>query len=56
MRLAGVDFLLGDCTKAKEKLGWKQEVSFEELVKMMVNADLTSKPKEQIILFLILRI
>ncbi|WP_263364127.1 GDP-mannose 4,6-dehydratase [Geobacillus zalihae] len=31
---------VGDCTKAKEKLGWEQEVSFEELAKMMVDADL----------------
>ena len=34
--------LFPDYTKAKEKLGWKQEVSFEELVKMMMNADITS--------------
>lgn len=39
MRPAEVDLLLGDCTKAKEKLGWELEVSFEELVKMMVDSD-----------------
>ena len=31
--------LLGDSTKARLKLGWKPEVSFEELVKMMVDSD-----------------
>jgi GDPmannose 4,6-dehydratase len=40
VRPAEVDLLIGDATKAKEKLGWKQEVGFEELVKMMVDNDL----------------
>ena len=35
-----VDLLLGNPTKAKEKLGWKPRTSFDELVKMMVQADL----------------
>jgi len=35
-----VDLLLGDATKAKEKLGWKPRVSFEELVKMMLDSDI----------------
>lgn len=39
-RPAEVDLLLGDPTKAKEKLGWEPKVSFEELVKMMVQSDL----------------
>ena len=39
VRPAEVDLLLGDCSKAKEKLGWKLEVGFEELVKMMVEND-----------------
>lgn len=39
-RPAEVDLLLGDPTKAKEKLGWTAEVSFEKLVKMMVDSDL----------------
>ncbi|MED3907261.1 GDP-mannose 4,6-dehydratase [Geobacillus thermodenitrificans] len=47
IRPAEVDLLLGDCTKAKEKLGWKQEVSFEELVKMMVDADIERLSKSQ---------
>ncbi|MFC5652894.1 GDP-mannose 4,6-dehydratase [Paenibacillus solisilvae] len=40
VRPAEVDLLLGDCTKAKENLGWELEVSFEQLVKMMVKSDL----------------
>lgn len=40
MRPAEVDLLLGDPKKAKEKLGWEPEVSFENLIKMMVEHDL----------------
>lgn len=40
LRPAEVDHLVGDASKAKKKLGWGPTVSFEELVKMMVNADL----------------
>ena len=39
-RPAEVDLLWGDCTKAENTLGWKREVSFEGLVKMMVESDL----------------
>ena len=39
-RPAEVDLLIGDPTRAHEVLGWKPEVSFEELVCMMVDADL----------------
>ena len=39
-RPAEVDLLWGDCTKAEKELGWKRDVSFEGLVKMMVEADL----------------
>ena len=35
-----VDLLLGDPSKAREKLGWKHKTSFEELVSMMVQSDL----------------
>jgi len=35
-----VDLLLGDATKAKEKLGWESGTSFDDLVKEMVEADL----------------
>jgi len=41
-----VDVLLGDATKAKEVLGWKPTVSFEELVRRMVAADLQAAEKE----------
>lgn len=40
VRPAEVDLLLGDCSKAKEKLGWELEVGFKELVHMMVDEDL----------------
>ena len=40
MRPAEVDFLKGDATKAKEKLGWTPKTTFSELVKMMVDADM----------------
>lgn len=40
LRPAEVELLLGDSSKAREKLGWKLEVSFEKLVEMMVKADL----------------
>ncbi len=34
-----VDLLIGDASKAKEKLGWEPKVKFEELVKIMAKAD-----------------
>jgi GDPmannose 4,6-dehydratase len=39
-RPAEVDYLIGDASKAREKLGWKPEVDFPSLVKMMVQHDL----------------
>jgi GDPmannose 4,6-dehydratase len=39
-RPAEVEHLVGDATKARERLGWRPTVSFRELVAMMVNADL----------------
>jgi GDPmannose 4,6-dehydratase len=39
-RPAEVDLLIGDPTKAREKLGWSPTVAFEELVRMMVDSDL----------------
>ena len=39
-RPAEVDLLLGDPTKAETKLGWKREISFQELVERMVKHDL----------------
>lgn len=38
-RPAEVDLLIGDPTKAKEKLGWEPKVKFEELTRLMVDAD-----------------
>ncbi len=40
LRPAEVDFLLGDRTKAKARLAWEPNVAFEELVALMVEADL----------------
>ncbi|OGH59530.1 MAG: GDP-mannose 4,6-dehydratase [Candidatus Magasanikbacteria bacterium RIFCSPHIGHO2_01_FULL_33_34] len=40
LRPAEVDLLVGDYSKAKEKLGWEPKVKFKELVKLMVEADL----------------
>lgn len=37
-----VDLLIGDCTKAKTVLGWKKEVSFDQLVEEMVDCDMKS--------------
>lgn len=39
-RPAEVELLVGDPTKAKEKLGWQSKVSFKELVEKMVKSDL----------------
>ncbi len=39
MRPAEVDLLIGDPSKAREKLGWEPKVSFEALIEMMVKAD-----------------
>ncbi len=40
LRPAEVDLLIGDPTKAQQKLGWKPSVTFKELVALMVEADL----------------
>ncbi len=40
MRPAEVDLLVGDPTKAGQKLGWEPDVSFPQLVQMMVEADM----------------
>jgi GDPmannose 4,6-dehydratase len=40
LRPAEVDHLVGDSSKARKALGWKPEVTFEQLVAMMVDADL----------------
>lgn len=40
LRPAEVDLLVGDCTKAKTQLGWEPSVTFEQMIKMMVDADI----------------
>jgi len=34
-----VDLLVGDASKAKHELGWEPTTSFEELIRLMVDAD-----------------
>ncbi|NKQ38407.1 MAG: GDP-mannose 4,6-dehydratase, partial [Methanosarcinales archaeon] len=41
-----VEFLLGDSSKAKEKLGWQPKITFNELVRMMMEADLEEARKD----------
>jgi len=43
-----VDLLLGDATKAKEKLGWEPRTSFKQLVREMVQEDLRLFKKDQL--------
>lgn len=45
IRPAEVDLLLGNPTKARTQMGWKPEVSFEQLVQMMVDADMERQLK-----------
>lgn len=49
-RPAEVELLLGDPTKAREKLGWQPEVTFERLVGMMVEADLERLRKGRLLM------
>jgi len=44
-----VETLLGDPTKAKEKLGWTPKISFDELVSEMVREDLKSAERDELI-------
>ena len=44
-----VDTLLGDATKAREKLGWTPKVTFDELVKEMVREDLRSAERDALV-------
>jgi GDPmannose 4,6-dehydratase len=48
-RPAEVDLLLGDPSKAKQKLNWTPKVNFKELVKMMVDSDMKLAEQEQIL-------
>jgi GDPmannose 4,6-dehydratase len=44
-RPAEVDALQGDAGKARQRLGWRPRVSFRELVRLMVDADLAAPPR-----------
>ena len=46
VRPSEVDLLIGDATKAKLKLGWKPKISFDELVNLMVNSDISLESKK----------
>jgi GDPmannose 4,6-dehydratase len=44
-----VQTLLGDATKARQKLGWKARTNFRELVREMVQSDLTAAERDKLI-------
>ena len=45
-----VNYLCGDPTKAKNKLGWEPEVNFKELVKKMVESDINLAEREKVLI------
>ena len=45
VRPAEVDLLIGDASKAREKLGWEPRVTFEQLIRMMVESDLVEQKR-----------
>jgi GDPmannose 4,6-dehydratase len=49
LRPTEVDALQGDPTKAREKLGWRPEIRFEQLVQMMVEHDLNLAEQEKLL-------
>ncbi|HID24560.1 MAG TPA: NAD-dependent epimerase/dehydratase family protein, partial [Planctomycetaceae bacterium] len=48
-RPSEVDFLLGDASKAREKLGWSPKVAFKDLVRMMVESDWKLAKEEKLL-------
>jgi GDPmannose 4,6-dehydratase len=44
-----VDTLLGDATKAREKLGWKPRISFKELIGEMIASDLKEAQRDRLV-------
>lgn len=48
-RPAEVETLLGDASKAKEKLGWSPKITFQELVSEMVREDLKSAERDELV-------
>jgi GDPmannose 4,6-dehydratase len=47
LRPTEVDYLMGDYSKIQKALGWRPKVSFEELVRLMVDHDLELARQEQ---------
>jgi GDPmannose 4,6-dehydratase len=43
-----VETLLGDPSKAKQRLGWKQQISFKQMIKEMVEHDLNESLRDAI--------
>ncbi|OHE22209.1 MAG: GDP-mannose 4,6-dehydratase, partial [Syntrophobacterales bacterium RBG_19FT_COMBO_59_10] len=50
LRPTEVDVLLGDATKARKTLGWSPKVGFDELIEMMIAADMETAGKEKTLL------
>ncbi|HAS83325.1 MAG TPA: GDP-mannose 4,6-dehydratase [Verrucomicrobia bacterium] len=50
-RPAEVDLLIGDYTKAKKRMGWKPSVTFKDLVRLMIEADLILARHEKAMLY-----
>jgi len=50
-RPAEVDLLIGDYTKAKKRMGWKPSVTFKDLVRLMIEADLNLARHEKAMLY-----
>jgi GDPmannose 4,6-dehydratase len=44
-----VDTLLGDASKAREKLGWRPKISFDELVREMVREDMKAAERDALV-------
>ncbi len=44
-----VDSLLGDSTKAKQKLGWKNKTSFEDMIREMIENDVNIAKRDKLI-------
>jgi GDPmannose 4,6-dehydratase len=49
LRPSEVDLLLGDASKARQRLGWYPRTSFEELVRLMVDFDWALARKERLL-------
>ncbi len=47
VRPAEVDLLVGDASKARRELGWEPKVTFQELIRMMVDADMERESQQK---------